>query len=78
MTRDFMHDVLATGQHVRVFALADVFTDECPALELAMSFSGANSARMLSAARERARRLPPVIQRDNGTEFISTAPVHCA
>jgi putative transposase len=35
---DFMHDVLATGQHVRVFTLVDVYTRECVALEVARSF----------------------------------------
>ena len=36
---DFMHDVLATGQPVRVFTLGDVHTRECVALEVARSFS---------------------------------------
>ena len=45
---DLMHDVLATGQHVRVFTLVDVCSRECVALEIAKSFSGADVARLLS------------------------------
>ena len=75
---DFMHDVLATGQHVRVFTLVDVCSRECVALEVAKSFSGADVARLLSDAGERGGGLPPIIQCDNGTEFTSTALDHWA
>lgn len=75
---DFMHDVLATGQSVRVFTLVDVYSRECVALEVAKSFSGADVARMLSDAGDRAGGLPPIIQCDNGTEFTSTALDHWA
>jgi putative transposase len=70
---DFMQDVLATSQAVRVFTLVDVYSRECVALEVARSFSGADVARMLSDAGERRDALPAVIQCDNGTEFTSTA-----
>jgi len=66
---DFMHDVLATGQSVRVFTLVDVYSRECVALKVAKAFRGADVARMLSDAGERAGGLPPIIQCDNGTEF---------
>jgi putative transposase len=75
---DFMHDVLATGQQVRVFTLVDIYSRECVALEVATSFSGADVARMLSDAGERTGGLPPIIQCDNGTEFTSTALDHWA
>lgn len=75
---DFMHDVLATGQTVRVFTLVDVYARECVALEVARSFSGADVARLLSEAGERAGTLPVIIQCDNGTEFTSTALDHWA
>lgn len=65
-----MHDMLATGQTVRVFTLVDVFTRECIALEVARSFSGSDVARMLSDAGERMGGLPPIVQCDNGTEFV--------
>ena len=75
---DFMHDVLATGQHVRVFTLVDVFSRECVGLEVATSFNGADVARLLSDAGDRAGGLPSIIQCDNGTEFTSTALDHWA
>jgi putative transposase len=75
---DFMHDVLATGQHVRVFTVVDVYTRECIALEVARSFSGDDVARLLSDAGARAGGLPPIVQCDNGTEFTSTALDHWA
>ena len=75
---DFMHDVLATNERVRVFTLIDVYTRECVALEVARSFSGSDVARMLTDAGERCKGLPPVIQCDNGTEFTSVALDHWA
>jgi putative transposase len=89
---DFMHEVLATGQSIRVFTLVDVYSRECVALEVARSrwrarggalevarsFSGADVARLLSAAGARAGTLPPIIQCDNGTEVTSTALDHWA
>jgi putative transposase len=75
---DFMHDVLATGQSVRVFTLVDVCSRECVALEVARSFSGTDVARLLSEAGDRVGGLPPIIQCDNGTEFTSTALDHWA
>jgi transposase InsO family protein len=50
---DFMHEVLATGQRVRVFTLIDVHSRECVALEVARSFSGMDVARTLSDGGER-------------------------
>ena len=75
---DFMHDVLATKQSVRVFTLVDVHTRECLALEVGRSFSGTDVARLLSEAAERRGRMPQIIQCDNGTEFTSTALDHWA
>lgn len=75
---DVMHDVLATGQHVRVFTLLDVYTRECVALEVARSFSGSDVTRMLSDAGERLGGLPAIVQRVNRTEFTSTSLDHWA
>lgn len=55
---DFMHDVLATGERVRVFTLVDLYTRECVALEIARSFSGTDVARILKRSR-RASPGPP-------------------
>jgi hypothetical protein len=41
---DFMHEVLATGQSIRVFTLVDVYSRECVALEAARSRWRARSA----------------------------------
>jgi putative transposase len=75
---DFMHDVLATSQAVRVFTLVDVYSRECVALAAARSFSGADVARLLSDAGERVGTLPATIRCDNGTEFTSKARDHWA
>lgn len=75
---DFMHDVLATGQKIRVFTLVDVHTRECLTLRAQTSFRGEDVARMLSDVLTARGAQPEVIQVDNGTEFTSTALDHWA
>jgi putative transposase len=75
---DFMHDMLASGQTVRVFTLVDVCTRECLGLEVGRQFRGTDVARLLTEAGERRGTLPRIIQCDNGTEFTSTALDHWA
>lgn len=75
---DFMHDVLATEQHARVFTLIDVYSRECVALEVERSFSGTDVARLLSDVGDRAGHSPAIVQCDKGTEFPSTALDHWA
>jgi putative transposase len=75
---DFMQDMLATGETIRVFTLVDVGTRECLALDVARRFRGTDVARLLTEAGERRGTLPPIIQCDNGTEFTSTALDHWA
>jgi len=75
---DFMHDVLASGQKIRVFTLVDVHTRECLTLRAQTSFRGEDVARILSDVGEERRKLPEVIQVDNGTEFTSNALDHWA
>jgi putative transposase len=75
---DFIHDVLGTGQTIRVFTLIDVFTRECVALAAAHRFNGHDVARLLSNAGAERGTLPEIIQCDNGTEFTSTALDHWA
>ena len=67
------HDVLATGQPVRVVPVVAVVSREGVALAGATSVGGAAVARMLRDAGERAGGLPPIIPCDNGTEGTSTA-----
>lgn len=65
------HDaVVAYRAHVTV---VDVFTRQCVALEVARPFSGADVARLLGEAGERAGAPPAIIQCDDGTEFTSSA-----
>jgi putative transposase len=75
---DLMHDVLASGQQVRVFTLVDVYARECVALHVALSFSGSDVARTLSDAGTPRGGLPSIVKCDNGTEFTSTALDHWA
>jgi putative transposase len=75
---DFMHDVLATGQSIRVFTLIDVFTRECIALAAARRFTSHDVARLLSDAGAVRGALPRAIQCDNGTEFTAAALDHWA
>ena len=75
---DFMHDVLASGQKIRVFTLVDVHTRECLTLRAQRSFRGEDVASILSEVGGARAALPEVIQVDNGTEFTSTALDHWA
>jgi len=49
---DFMHDVLATGQKIRVFTLVDVHTRECVTLVVQPMFRGEDVARILTTVKE--------------------------
>jgi putative transposase len=75
---DFMHDVLADGQTIRVFTVVDVCTRECLAAQAAPHFRGTQVAELLSTLGTVRGGLPPVLQCDNGTEFTSMAPDHWA
>jgi putative transposase len=69
---DFMHDVLASGQKIRIFTMVDVHTRECLTLVGQPTFRGDDVARILTTVR-RERGGAPVMQVDNGTEFTSHA-----
>ncbi len=69
---DFMHDMLASGEKLRVLTVVDVFTRECLALEARRSFRGHDVAEVLSEL-ARLQGLPKTIQCDQGTEFTSRA-----
>lgn len=73
MDMDFMHDVRASGQKMRVFTLVDAHTRECLTLRGQRSFRGEDVASILSEDGEARDALPAVMQVDNGTEFTSTA-----
>ncbi len=74
---DFVHDTLADRTSVRVLAVIDLFRRECVALVAQRQFRGTDVARVLAAAGA-ARRLPGIIQCDQGTEFTSVTLDHWA
>jgi putative transposase len=75
---DFMHDALANGRTLRVFAAVDVHTRECVALRAGKTFKGEDVAGILSEAGAERTALPDVISVDQGTEFTSRSLDHWA
>jgi len=70
MGPDFVHDLLGTGQRVRVLSVLGPHTRECLALEVHTSFASRRVARVLErliAARGR----PESLRCDNGPELTS-------
>lgn len=70
---DFVHDVLASGEKIRVLTVIDLHTRECVALAAQHRFGGEDVGRVLGAAAEERQALAPVVQADQGTEFTSVA-----
>jgi len=67
---DFVHDVLGTGQRVRVLSVLDAYTRECLALEVDTSFASRRVTRVLERlVAERGR--PESLRCDNGPELTS-------
>jgi putative transposase len=67
---DFVHDVLGTGQRVRVLSVLDAYTRECLALEVDTSFASRRVTRVLEwLIAERGR--PESLRCDNGPELTS-------
>lgn len=67
---DFVHDVLGTGQRVRVLSVLDAYTRECLALEVDTSFASRRVTRVLERlTAERGR--PESLRCDNGPELTS-------
>ncbi len=67
---DFVHDVLGTGQRVRVLSVLDAYTRECLALEVDTSFASRWVTRVLDRLiAERGR--PENLRGDNGPELTS-------
>jgi putative transposase len=64
--------VLADGRRFRIFAAVDDFTQECLALTVDTSISGARVVRELGRIAE-LRGRPCMIVSDNGTELTSNA-----
>lgn len=69
---DFVTERLEDGRYFRMLTVVDQFTRECPAVEPAMSLTGAKVAACLTRLVEQ-RGIPQSITVDNGTEFCSKA-----
>jgi len=67
---DFVHDVLGTGQRVRVLSVLDAYTRKCLGLEVDTSFASRRVTRVLERLiAERGR--PESLRCDNGPELTS-------
>jgi len=75
---DFVHDVLLTGEKMRVLTVIDVYSRECLALEAQRHFTGADVGAVLSRIASERGALAPIIKADQGTEFTSVALDHWA
>jgi putative transposase len=65
---DFVTDGLATGRGLRILTVVDIYTRECPAIEVDTGLSGWRVTRVLDwIIGQRGR--PEVIRCDNGPEF---------
>ena len=67
---DFVHDVLATGQRVRVLSVLDAYTREGLALEVGTSFASRRVTRVLERLIAE-RGWPESLRCDNGPELTS-------
>ena len=69
---DFMTDNLTTGKKLRVFNVVDVFSRECPVIEIGTSMPSSKVIEILdNLALERG--LPETLKVDNGPEYTSEA-----
>ena len=69
---DFMTDNLTTGKKLRVFNVVDVFSRECPVIEIGISMPSSKVIEILdNLALERG--LPETLKVDNGPEYTSEA-----
>jgi putative transposase len=67
---DFVHDVLGTGQRVRVRSVLDAYTRECLALEVDTSLASRRVTRVRERLVEK-RGGPENLRCDNGPELTS-------
>ena len=67
-----MADQLADGRGFRALTVVDVFTRECPAIEVGPSLKGEDVVRVLNRIKAQ-RGAPKMLFCDNGSEFSSQA-----
>lgn len=72
LAMDFVSDQLGNGRRFRVLTVIDVFTRECPILEVDTSIGGLRVTNVLDRLCM-IRGLPEVIRIDNGPEFTGQA-----
>lgn len=69
---DFVEDSLANGRQLRTLTIVDVYSRECPQIEVDTTLPGQRVVRVLEALATK-RSLPQKVLVDNGPEFICTA-----
>lgn len=69
---DFMSDGCENGSKLRTLNILDIFTRECPSIEVGSSLPAVRVVRTLDILAEE-RGLPEVITVDNGPEYTSKA-----
>lgn len=67
---DFMQAALWNGRRFKAFPIVDVFSKECPVIEVDTSLTGQRVVWVLERLAE-SRGIPQAITVDNGPEFIS-------
>ena len=69
---DFVSDCVSTGKVIRMLAIVDGYTRECPGIEVDTSLGGLRVRRVLDRIASE-RGLPEAIVLDNGPEFRGRA-----
>jgi putative transposase len=69
---DFVEDALADGRKLRTLTIVDVYSRECPQIEVDTSLPGLRVVRVLEKLASR-RQFPERLLVDNGPEFICRA-----
>lgn len=69
---DFVADQLADGRRFRALTVIDMCTRECVAIDISHGFGGHDVAATFVRLRFE-RGVPPRIDCDNGTEWVSAA-----
>jgi putative transposase len=67
---DFVHDQLFDGRKIRALTIVDTFTRLSPAIDVRLSYRGADVVATLERAKVETG-LPKTIRLDNGPEFVS-------
>ena len=70
---DFVSDQLFNGRRIRALAIVYNYSRECMKIHVAKSIKGSDVVKVLRQLEGTGRKIPPRIQVDNGSEFISKA-----